>query len=100
LFSAEVQPSYLKINNGTAMLAPTQPISLKARKTSENELWEEYKSLGFLRRLHPLALWKDKVLAVRRIKARHIEEYTGRRVTLAGWPITQKEVWTKDGLTI
>jgi DNA polymerase-3 subunit alpha/error-prone DNA polymerase len=100
LFSTEVQPSCLKANKRTSMLAPTQPISFNTRKTSENELWEEYKSLGFLRCLHPLALWKDKVLAAKRIKARHIEKYTGRYVTLVGWPVTQKEVWTKDGLTM
>jgi DNA polymerase-3 subunit alpha/error-prone DNA polymerase len=58
------------------------------------------RALGFLRSLHPLALWKDKVLAVRRIKAVHIGEYLRRYVCLVGWPITQKEVWTKDGLTM
>ena len=27
-------------------------------------------------------------------------EHIGRCITLLGWPITQKEVWTKDGLTM
>jgi DNA polymerase-3 subunit alpha/error-prone DNA polymerase len=50
---------------------------------------------------HPLALWKHEVLAVKyRVKARHIGEYIGRTVKMIGWPVTQKEVWTKDGLTM
>jgi DNA polymerase-3 subunit alpha/error-prone DNA polymerase len=61
-------------------------------------LLEEYRALGFLRNTHPLALWKDKVLAVQqRVKALHIGEYVGRNVKMVGWPITQKNVWTKDG---
>lgn len=27
-------------------------------------------------------------------------DYIGRYVKLIGWPVTQKEVWTKDGLTM
>ncbi|AEF86050.1 DNA polymerase III subunit alpha [Treponema primitia ZAS-2] len=57
-------------------------------------------ALGFLRKLHPLALWKDKVVVVQRIKAVHIGGYLGRYVCLVGWQVTQKEVWAKDGLTM
>ena len=63
-------------------------------------LWDEYRALGFLRNVHPLALWKDEIAPLRRIKARNLAEYTGRYVRLIGWPITQKEVWTKDGLAM
>jgi DNA polymerase-3 subunit alpha/error-prone DNA polymerase len=35
-----------------------------------------------------------------RVKALHIGEYAGRPVKMAGWPVTQKDVWTKDGLTM
>jgi DNA polymerase-3 subunit alpha/error-prone DNA polymerase len=70
------------------------------RKASDNELWEEYRALGFLRKIHPLTLWKNKVLAVKRVKAIHIKEYMNRYIQLIGWPITQKEVWTKDGLSM
>jgi DNA polymerase-3 subunit alpha/error-prone DNA polymerase len=72
----------------------------KQAKHSESELWGEYSALGFLRNAHPLVLWKDKVLAARRIKAAYIGDYTGRYVCLVGWSVTQKEVWTKDGLTM
>jgi DNA polymerase-3 subunit alpha/error-prone DNA polymerase len=68
---------------------------------TNNDLWEEYKALGFLRRNHPLALWKDDVQSVKyRVKALHIGEFVGRPVKMVGWPITQKDVWTKDGLTM
>jgi DNA polymerase-3 subunit alpha/error-prone DNA polymerase len=90
LFAAEPLPGY----EGAAVLAPAKEV----RRTVD-ELWEEYHALGFLRNVHPLALWKDFVLAAKRIKALHIGEYIGRYVCLVGWPITQKEVWTKDGLT-
>jgi len=77
-------------------------INNKDRKpASKNDLWEEYKSLGFLRNAHPLALWKNEVLAVKnRVKASRLGEYVGRQVKMVGWPVTQKDVWTKDGLTM
>jgi DNA polymerase-3 subunit alpha/error-prone DNA polymerase len=92
LFAAEVAPAYRV--GGAAILAPVK------KKTNNDELWEEFRALGFLRKLHPLALWKDKVVATRRIKALHIRDYLGRYVCLVGWQVTQKEVWTKDGLTM
>jgi len=64
-------------------------------------LWEEYRALGFLRNAHPLVLWKDKISALKkRVKAVHIGRYINCGVCLIGWPVTQKEVWTKDGLTM
>jgi DNA polymerase-3 subunit alpha/error-prone DNA polymerase len=63
-------------------------------------LFEEYRSLGFLRRIHPLALWKDKIIPLKRVKARHIAEYLGQNVQMLGWPVTKKEVWTKDNLSM
>jgi DNA polymerase-3 subunit alpha/error-prone DNA polymerase len=64
-------------------------------------LWEEYNALGFLRNTHPLALWKNEVMTVKyRVKALYIGEYVGRNIKMVGWPVTQKDVWTKDGLTM
>jgi DNA polymerase-3 subunit alpha/error-prone DNA polymerase len=45
-------------------------------------------------------LWKDKLAAFKQIKAIWLPRYVGNKVKLIGWPIIQKEVWTKDGLTI
>jgi DNA polymerase-3 subunit alpha/error-prone DNA polymerase len=61
----------------------------------------QYRALGFPRNVHPLALWENEVLAVKyRVKAIRLAEYIGRYVNMVGWPVTQKEVWTKDGLTM
>ena len=73
----------------------------KIMKKTDGDLWEEYNALGFLRSLHPLALWKGEVLAVKnRVKASRIGQYVGRNVKMAGWQVAQKDVWTKDGLTM
>ncbi|AEF83356.1 DNA polymerase III subunit alpha [Leadbettera azotonutricia] len=92
LFLTEIVPIYKA--GSTAVMAPVN------KKTFNNELWEEFRSLGFLKNVHPLALWKDKVMAARRIKALRIGDFLGKYICLIGWPITQKEVWTKDGLTM
>ena len=95
LFTAEASPAF-----GTAAKNVIAPKEKKATK-SDNDLWQEYNALGFLRNTHPLALWKDDVLAVKyRVKALRIGEYVGRPVKMVGWPVTQKDVWTKDGLTM
>jgi len=64
----------------------------------EAELREEYAALGFLRELHPFALWARELSRIDRTLARDLERYRGRRVRLLGWPVTQKEVLTVDGL--
>jgi DNA polymerase-3 subunit alpha/error-prone DNA polymerase len=92
LFAGEPSPPY----GGMAVLAPVRKKTVHAN----NELWEEYGVLGFLRNAHPLALWKDAVLNLKRIKAVWLPQYIGGNVKLIGWPITQKEVWTRDGLTM
>jgi DNA polymerase-3 subunit alpha/error-prone DNA polymerase len=95
LFAAEAAPAFGYTTS--TVIAPPQKKVVK----SDNDLWEEYRALGFLRNLHPLFLWKDDVLAVKyRVKALRIGECVGRFVKMVGWPVTQKEVWTKDGLTM
>jgi error-prone DNA polymerase len=95
LFAAEVSPIFDITQK--SVIAP----QVKKAVKSDNDLWEEYNTLGFLRNTHPLALWKNDVLAVKhRVKALHIGEYVGRNVKMVGWPVTQKDVWTRDGLTM
>ena len=68
---------------------------------SDDDLWNEYKALVFLRNMHSLVLWRKEVLAVEyRVKAIHIGEYIGHNVKMVGWSVTQKDVWTKDSLTM
>jgi DNA-directed DNA polymerase III PolC len=69
-------------------------------KRNDQELYEEFKSLGFLRDHHPLILWARDLSRIRRMRACDIHMCMNRKVTLLGWPIAQKEVWTKDGLSM
>jgi DNA polymerase-3 subunit alpha/error-prone DNA polymerase len=95
LFTAEVTPAF--DNTRKSVIAP----KVKKAVKNDNDLWEEYNTLGFLRNTHPLVLWKDDVMALKhRIKALHIGEYVGRNVKMVGWPVTKKDVWTKDGLSM
>jgi len=95
LFSAEPSPVFC--NKPLSVIVPQKNIQNK----NETDLWEEYKALGFLRNLHPLALWKEDVLAIQsRVKALHICKYIGRSIKMIGWQVTQKDVYTKDGLVM
>ena len=88
---------------------PALPVSRLLQKESQaialsipnqNELREEFATLGFLRRSHPLLLWASQIAKLKRIRACDIPAWEGRFVTLLGWPVTQKEIWTKDGLAM
>jgi len=95
LFAAEPSPVF-----GFTQKSIIAPQISKTVKT-DNDLWGEYNALGFLRKIHPLVLWKDDVLSVKyRVKALHIGNYIGQFVRMVGWPVTQKDVWTRDGLAM
>ncbi|HUW70933.1 MAG TPA: DNA polymerase III subunit alpha [bacterium] len=79
---------------------PAAAMQTARPRNTEKELRDEFEALGFLRDRHPLALWGQAIARVRRIKARDIPMHVGRRVTLIGWPITQKEVFTSGGLVM
>ena len=81
LFAAEASPVFRIIRKNNIA-----PQVMKVQKT-DHDLWEEYRALGFLRNVHPLALWKKNVLALKyRVKALHIENYVGRNVKMVGCP--------------
>jgi len=95
LFSADASPFYEYKRK--PVISPKE----KKVNITDDDLWGEYRALGFLRNLHPLALWKDDILSIKyRVKALRIGNYIGQNVKMVGWPITQKDVWTKDGLTM
>jgi DNA polymerase-3 subunit alpha/error-prone DNA polymerase len=77
---------------------PAAAMQTTRLRSTEKELRDEFEALGFLRDRHPLALWGQAIARVSRIMARDIPMHVGRRVTLIGWPITQKEVFTSGGL--
>jgi error-prone DNA polymerase len=64
-------------------------------------LRDEADTLGFLVSRHPLSLYRDDLLALRRagVRAVHgadLARHAGRRVTSIGWLVTGKVVTTKD----
>lgn len=93
LFTAAASPGYRTPRAPHAAVVPTSRL-----RTTERELRDEFEALGFLRDHHPLILWGQAVSRVKRIMARDMARHIGRRVTLLGWPITQKEVFTSGGL--
>jgi error-prone DNA polymerase len=62
-------------------------------------LSHERETLGFILSVHPLRLYGRKIAGSGRkiIPANELPRYVGRRVTLAAWSITGKEVVTKNG---
>ncbi|MGD8687499.1 MAG: hypothetical protein PVH15_12065, partial [Syntrophobacterales bacterium] len=59
------------------------------------KLSHERETLGFMLSVHPL---KEIYISGRKIvRANQLSRYVGRRVTLAAWSITGKEVLTKKG---
>jgi DNA-directed DNA polymerase III PolC len=64
-------------------------------------LRDETETLGFLISRHPLTLYRDHLLALRRsgvrpLHGRDLPLHAGRRVTTLGWLITGKIVSTRD----
>ena len=64
-------------------------------------LRDEADALGFLVSRHPLTLYREHLLALRRggtapVRAAALQEHVGKRVTTIGWLITGKVVTTKD----
>jgi error-prone DNA polymerase len=63
------------------------------------KLAHERDTLGFILSVHPLRVYGRKIAASGRkiVQANQLSRYMGRRVTLAAWSITGKEVVTKKG---
>lgn len=60
---------------------------------------QEIETLGFVLSVHPLEMFKPALSALPYpvIAASDWARYSGRRIWLWGWPITRKEVITKEG---
>jgi DNA polymerase-3 subunit alpha/error-prone DNA polymerase len=89
LFNVETSPTM------KAMRTEVQQIQ---KGKTEAELRREFEALGFLRQHHPLMLWAGQIARIPRIRAMEMASFKGKQVSLLGWPITRKTVWTKQGL--
>lgn len=67
--------------------------------TIERKWQQEIETLGFVLSVHPLTMWQATIrtLPHRPVPASELAHYVGRPVWVLGWPITRKEVMTKEG---
>lgn len=66
----------------------------------EEQIWrQELESLGFILTAHPLTPYRRTLTPAgpQPIAARELERWVGRKVWVLGWPVSRKEVVTKDG---
>jgi len=88
---------------GTPSLFPeeTGPLPGPRPPSASKLLRDEEETLGFLLSRHPLALYRDALLALRRAGVRPVRgsemgRHVGQRVAMVGWLVTGKLVTTKD----
>jgi DNA polymerase-3 subunit alpha/error-prone DNA polymerase len=79
-------------------LQKRQQLPVTTSRNRAKELMQEFEILGFLRDHHPLMLWAPLIARISRIAARDLRSYVGKRVTVVGYPVTRKTIWTKTGL--
>lgn len=61
----------------------------------EHVLACEAECIGFTASVHPLALFKDELKRYTIVKAADIERHVGKTITLVGWQVTRKRLWTR-----
>ena len=66
--------------------------------TRTRQWQQEIETLGLVLSVHPLTLWEPAMqrLPQRPAPASQLAQYVGKRVWVAGWPITRKEVMTRE----
>jgi error-prone DNA polymerase len=63
----------------------------------EANLQHEVESFGFPISRHPLELYAERVREIPHIEARDMQPWTGKRVRMIGWAITEKLTHTREG---
>jgi error-prone DNA polymerase len=59
-------------------------------------LLHEVETLGFPLSLHPLELYRDRLAGLEYVRGADMEKHAGRRVTMIGWWVTNKLVYTRQ----
>jgi error-prone DNA polymerase len=88
------QDSGLSTHSRMAVTVPPLP-----DLSTERKRLQEIEALGFVLSVHPLTRWESVVSALpyRPVPASELGQHVGQRVWVLGWPITYKEVMTKEG---
>ncbi len=65
----------------------------------ERKWQQEIETLGLVLSVHPLTMWQPviRTLPYRLVPASELAQHVGQQVWVLGWPITRKEVMTKEG---
>ena len=65
----------------------------------QNKWTQEMETLGFVLSVHPLTLFQGSLKSFPHpiVPASQLAQHIGHRVWVAGWPITRKEVLTREG---
>jgi len=69
----------------------------QATGTRQATLHAEMNVLGFLIQHHPLVLYAKALQDKTRVLAKDLPKHSGSCIRVAGWPVTRKEVATKQG---
>lgn len=76
------------------------PLPVPDDYAPQQKLAHEIESFGFLVSRHPLAQYRQQIERLNPVPASQMDRFTGRRITMVGWLITEKSVNTKDGLAM
>jgi error-prone DNA polymerase len=88
------QRSFSLIPSRTHLSVPSLPDVAPQRKWQQ-----EMETLGFVFSVHPLTFYESFLKNHRHpvVTASELSHYIGRKVWVVGWPITRKEVLTREG---
>lgn len=77
---------------------PAFPVPPLPDLTRTRQWQQELETLGLVLSVHPLAMWEPamQTLLQRPVPASRLAQVVGKRVWVAGWPITRKEVMTRE----
>lgn len=76
---------------------PPNSIPIPTEYSAQKKLHHELTLFGFPLHCHPLDLFREALATTPRIRAKDLEQYVGKEVTLIGWLLTEKIVSTKKG---
>jgi error-prone DNA polymerase len=91
----KAEPSLFDYAMKTPSAAP--PASCRDYYPEQVMLKNESEALGIILSAHPLELYRDALKGMHFVRACDLAGYVGRNVTLIGWLVTGKTVFTSEG---
>ncbi|GAB4364640.1 MAG: DNA polymerase III subunit alpha [Spirochaetales bacterium] len=82
---------------GSSFLKKRTPSDPPVSRGGEDHREAEFERLGFLLDGHAMDLWEPIPQQYRSVRGKDLPRYLGKRVELVGWPVTSKEILTREG---